>query len=209
MKPLSYFIIVLLLVFNLNSCNSDTKTTTETAVKTTAPETPKKKRNETTRKTANVSIEAVVNGENFSLKTYNPEKSTDVVYLNNAVQFRITDFDGQSVMVNLLSPDMFKKKPLTISQQTAALPIKEVHGTKEQSKLSFDFKSNDPGTAKTYEMYDGELVVEEFSDTKIVITFNGRGFRYGSINKEANLFPMKGKLVTENFSINDFRMEVE
>lgn len=204
-----FIFIALFIAFNLNSCKSDTKTITETVVKTTVSESPKKKRNETTRKTANVSIEATVNGENFSLTTYNPEKSTDVVYMEQAVTFRITDFDGQSVMVNLRSPNMFGQKPLTIRQQTAALAIKEVHGTKEQSKLSFNFKSDDPAIAKTYEMYDGELVVEEFSDTKIVITFNGRGFPYGSINKEANLFPMQGKLVTENFSINDFRMKEE
>lgn len=209
MKTKITSIIILLLLFNLVSCKSETKTTNETAVKTAAPETSKKKRNETTRKTANVSIEAVINGENFSLATYNPERSTDVVYMENAVQFRITDFDGQSVMVNMLSPKIFKQIPLTITQQTAALPIKEVNGTKEQSKLSFDFKSDDPGTAKTYEMYDGELILEEFSDTKIVITFNGIGFRYGINNKEGNLFPMQGKIVTENFSINDFRMENE
>jgi len=58
-------------------------------------------------------------------------------------------------------------------------------------------------------MYDGELVVEEFSDTKIVITFNGRGTLWGINNKEANLFPMQGKIITENFSVNDFRIEVE
>ena len=112
-------------------------------------------------------------------------------------------------MVNLQSPEMFNKKPFTIRQQTAALPIKEVHGTKEQSRLSFDFKSDDPTKTKIYEMYDGELVVEEFSDSKIVISFNGRGFLLGINNKEANLFPMQGKIITENFSVNDFRIEVE
>ena len=58
-------------------------------------------------------------------------------------------------------------------------------------------------------MYDGELVVEKFSDTKIVITFNGRGFRWGINNKEANLFPIDGSIVIENFSINDFRITEE
>jgi hypothetical protein len=209
MKTISIITTLILLTLTLFSCKNDTKTSSETTVKTTIAETSKKKKYEDTRKTAVVSIEAAVNGENFSLSTYNTEKSTDVVYQNNAVQFRITDFDGQSVMVNLQSPDMFKQKPLTIRQQTAALPIKEVHGTKEQSRLSFDFKSDDPSIAKTYEMYDGELVVEEFSDTKIVITFDGRGSRFGINNKEGNLFPMQGKIVTENFSINDFRMEEE
>lgn len=203
MKTLYKYTILLLIISNLFSCKNDTKTT----VKTTISETPKKKKKEDIRKTAIVNIEAVVNGENFSLTKYNSEKSTDVIYQNNAVQFRITDFDGQSVMVNLQSPNMFKQKPITIRQQTAALPIKEVHGTKEQSKLSFDFKNDNPANPIIYEMYDGELVVKEFSDTKIVITFNGRGFRFGINNKEDNLFPMKGKIVTENFTINDFRME--
>jgi hypothetical protein len=58
-------------------------------------------------------------------------------------------------------------------------------------------------------MYDGELAVEEFFDNKIIITFNGRGFLLGINNKEANLFPMQGKIITENFSVNDFRIEVE
>jgi hypothetical protein len=199
----------MLLASNLFGCKSDIKTSSEETVKTTIPETSKKEKKENTRKTAIVQIDAVVNGENFSLTTYNPEKSTDVVYQNNAVQFRITDFDGQSVMVNLQSPEMFNKKPFTIRQQTAALPIKEVHGTKEQSKLSFDFKSDNPANPIIYEMYDGELAVEEFSDNKIIITFNGRGFLLGINNKEANLFPMQGKIITENFSVNDFRIEVE
>jgi hypothetical protein len=193
----------------LFSCKNETKTSSETAVKTTIPEMSKKKRKEDARKTAIVNIEAVVNGENFSLTKYNTEKSTDVVYQNNAVQFRITDFDGQSVMVNLQSPEMFGNKPITIRQQTVALPIKEVHGTKTQSKLTFEFKSNDPAIPIIYEMYDGELVVEEFSETKIVITFDGRGSRWGIDDNERNLFPMKGKIITENFSVNDFRIQEE
>ncbi len=201
--------ILLLTVLHLVSCKSDTKTDAEPTIVTNAMESPKKKTKESKRKTADVKVEAVVNGENFSLITYNTEKSTDVVFMEHVVTFRITDFDGQSVMVNLRSPNMFGQKPLTIKQQTSALDIKEVHGTKEQSKLSFDFKSDDPSIAKTYEMYDGEMVVEEFSDTKIVISFNGRGFPFGTNNKEGKLFPMQGKIVTENFSINDFRMEVE
>jgi len=199
----------MLIASNLFGCKSDIKTSSEETVKTTIPETSKKKKKENTRKTAIVHIEAIANGENFSLTKYNTEKSTDVIYQNNAVQFRITDFDGQSVLVNLQSPEMFNKKPFTIRQQTAALPIKEVHGTKEQSRLSFDYKIDDPTKTKIYEMYDGELVVEEFSDSKIVISFNGRGFLLGINNKEANLFPMQGKIITENFSVNDFRIEVE
>ncbi len=198
--------ILLLIAFYLISCKNDKKTNSKTTVKTTILETSKKMKKENTRKTAIVNIEAVVNGENFSLSKYNTEKSTDVIYQNNAVQFRITDYDGQSVMVNLQSPEMFMQKPITIRQQTAALPIKEVHGTKEQSKLTFDFKSDDPAIPIIYEMYDGELVIEEISDTKIEITFNGRGFRMGINNKDANLFPMQGKIVTENFTVNDFRM---
>ena len=196
----------MLIVSNLSSCKNDTKTNSETTVKTTIPETSKNKKKEDTRKTAIVNIEAVVNGKDFSLTKYNPEKSTDVVYLNNAVQFRISDFDGQSVLVNLQSPEMFKQKPITIRQQTVALPIKEVQGTKEQSRLTFDYKSDNPAIPIIYELYDGELVVTEFSDTKIVITFNGRGSLWGSTNKKANLFPMQGKIVMKNFTINDFRM---
>jgi len=206
MKTSLHLTLIFIVSITLFSCKNDTKKSSEITTESTIPETSKKKKKENTRKTAMVSVEAIVNGKNFSLTKYNTEKSTDVVYQNNAVQFRITDFDGQSVMVNLQSPEMFGKKPITIRQQTAALPIKEVHGTKEQSKLSFDFKSKDPAIPIIYEMYDGELVVEEFSDTKITITFNGRGFPYGINNKEANLFPMQGKIITENFSINDFRI---
>lgn len=206
MKTKFSFIAVLLIGITF-SCKEEVKKSVSPVVKTTVPQTFAKKKKENTRKTAIVNIEAVINGENFSLTKYNSEKSTDVVYQNNALQFRITDFDGKSVLVNLQSPEMFNQKPITIRQQTAALAIKEVHGTKEQSKLAFDFKSDDPAIPIIYEMYDGELVVEEFSDTKIIITFNGRGFPYGINNKQNNLFPMQGKIVTENFSINDFRIK--
>tara|TARA_R110000868_G_C10793309_1_gene756504 strand:- start:407 stop:1036 length:630 start_codon:yes stop_codon:yes gene_type:complete len=201
---LAIFISILLF-----SCKEAVKNSNSPVVEITVNQPATKKKKDNTRKIAKVNIKATVNGEDFSLTTYNPEKSTDVIYQNNAVQFRITDFSGQSVLVNLQSPDMFSQKPFTIRQQTAALPIQEVHGTKEQSKLSFDFKSEDPAIPIIYEMYDGELVVEKFSDTKIVITFNGRGFRWGINNKEANLFPIDGSIVIENFSINDFRITEE
>lgn len=193
----------------LFSCKEAVKNSNNPVVETTVNQPATKKKKDNTRKIAKVNIKATVNGQDFNLTEYNPEKSTDVIYQNNAVQFRITDFSGQSVQVNLQSPDMFSQKPFTIRQQTAALPIQEVHGTKEQSKLSFDFKSEDPAVPIIYEMYDGELVVEKFSDTKIVITFNGSGFPYGANNKEAKLFPMHGRIVTENFSINDFRINEE
>tara|TARA_R110000868_G_scaffold74718_4_gene216212 strand:- start:987 stop:1616 length:630 start_codon:yes stop_codon:yes gene_type:complete len=202
--PLAIFISLLLF-----SCKEEVKKSNSPVIETSVPKTVPKKKKENTRKIAKVNIKAIVNGQDFNLTAYNSEKSTDVIYQNNAVQFRITDFNGQSVQVNLQSPDMFSQKSITIRQQTAALPIKEVHGTKEQSKLSFDFKSDNPAIPLIYEMFDGELVVEEFSDTKIVITFNGRGFRWGINNKEANLFPMHGRIVTENFSINDFRINEE
>jgi hypothetical protein len=209
MKTIYNITLVIGISILLFSCKEEVKKSVNPVVETTVPQTATKKKKENTRKVAIVNIEAVVNGENFSLTKYNTEKSTDVIYQNNAVQFRITDFDGQSVMVNLQSPEMFGKKPITIRQQTVALPIKEVHGTKVQSKLTFDFKSDEPAIPIIYEMYDGELIVEEFSDTKIVITFDGRGSLWGITNKEANLFPMQGKIITENFSINDFRMEEE
>mgnify|MGYP003624360121 FL=1 len=201
---LAIFISILLF-----SCKEAVKNSNSPVVEITVNQPATKKKKDNTRKIAKVNIKATVNGEDFSLTTYNPEKSTDVIYQNNAVQFRITDFSGQSVLVNLQSPDMFSQKPFTIRQQTAALPIQEVRGTKEQSKRSFDFKSEDPAIPIIYEMYDGELVVEKFSDTKIVITFNGRGFRWGINNKEANLFPIDGSIVIENFSINDFRITEE
>jgi hypothetical protein len=206
MKKKITYIVTIILITSFFSCKQNTKKDIDSSVKTSLPEATKSKKKENTRKIAIVNIEAVVNGENFSLTKYNPEKSTDVVYQNNAAQFRITDFDGQSVMVNLQSPEMFSNKPLTISQQTVALPIKEVHNTKEQSKLTFDFKNDDPARPIIYELYDGELIVEEFSDTKIIITFNGRGSKWGINNKKANLFPMQGKIVSEHFTINDFRI---
>lgn len=189
------------------SCKNDSKSSSEATVKKAIEILPEKKTNEKTRKTVTINMEAVINGENFSLTDYDPVSSTDVVFLDNGIQFRINDVNKQGVLVNMYAPDLLKQIPITISQQTSALKPEEAYNVKTQSRLEVVIPSKNPVQGDTKVLYQGAVLLEELSENKLTVTFTGKGFALGSNKK--SLFPMQGKIILENFNVYDYRMKDE
>ncbi|NCO64429.1 MAG: hypothetical protein GW839_00020 [Flavobacteriales bacterium] len=205
MKTSFHITLIFMVSMTFFSCKSDIKTSSEETVKTTISETSKKEKNEKTRKTATINMEAVINGENFSLTDYDPVSSTDVVFLDNGIQFRINDVNKQGVLVNMYAPDLLKQIPITISQQTSALKPEEAYNIKTQSRLEIVIPSKSPVQGDTKVLLQGTVSLEALSENKLTVIFTGNGFALGSNKK--NLFPMQGKIVLENFNVYDGRMQ--
>lgn len=186
------------------SCKNDSKSS-EATIKKTVEVTPKKETQEQTKKIATINMEAVINGKNFSLTDYDSGSSTDVVFLDNGLQFRINDVNKHGVLVNMYAPDLLKQIPITISQQTSALKPEEAYNVKTQSRLEVVIPSRSPIQGDTKVLYQGTVSLETLSEKKLTVTFTGEGFALGSNKK--NLFPMQGKIVLENFNVYDGRMQ--
>ena len=58
--------------------------------------------------------------------------------------------------------------------------------------------------ANRSELIQGDVILKEFTDDKIIIRFNGQGFRVGA--STSNLFPMEGEIIIENYNIYDGRV---
>jgi len=54
-------------------------------------------------------------------------------------------------------------------------------------------------------LYNGEVILKEFTEERIVILFEGQGFPVGVNQGKSKLFPMKGKIVIENYNTYDSR----
>ncbi|MBD0779281.1 hypothetical protein HPE56_15885 [Maribacter sp. ANRC-HE7] len=204
MKRLLIATVIILLLF---SCKENARKNTDVNTNNTVPQSMNKEKKANTRKTAIVNVEADISGKKFSLTEYNPEASTDVVFLNGGLQFRIHDYQNKSVLVNLYSPEIFAKLPITITQQSLALPPKEAATSKTQSRIEILIPSPQHFQGDNKILYEGSVTLEELSTTKILINFDGKGIAHGARKKTENLFPMKGRIKLENFSIYDTRMK--
>lgn len=206
MKTILYTTYLLIILLSLFSCKEKAQKNIDLKTNNTVPQLISKQKKANTRKTASVSIEADVNGEKFRLTEYNPEVSTDVVFLDGGLQFRVNDYQKKSVLVNLYAPEMFAILPLTISPQSLALPPKEVATSKTQSRLQILIPSPQQLQGDNKVLYEGSVTIEELSETKILINFKGMGIALGARKITENLFPMKGQIKLENFSIYDARI---
>ncbi|MGZ0016148.1 hypothetical protein [Yeosuana sp. AK3] len=205
MKTNFYITFIFMVSIAFFSCKNDSKSSSEATIKKTVEVTPKKETQEQTKKIATINMEAVINGKNFSLTDYDSGSSTDVVFLDNGLQFRINDVNKQGVLVNMYAPDLLKQIPITISQQTSALKPEEAYNVKTQSRLEVVIPSRSPIQGDTKVFYQGTVSLEALSENKLTVTFTGEGFALGSNKK--NLFSMQGKIVLENFKVYDGRMQ--
>ena len=199
---LSSFVFTLLFTSSFFNCKNETKENvkqeTSTAVLSTVP-TKNKESKEVTGL-----VEAQIDGKSFKTSELDQKLTTDVTLLDNGIQFRINDVNKQSVLVNMYAPDLLKQVPITISQQSSALSPEDTFNVKTQSRLEINIPSEQPVQGDVKVLYEGTVTLAELSESKLVVTFSGKGFPNGSNKK--SLFPMEGKIVLENFNVYDGRM---
>jgi len=203
LKPVLTLILGILLLFLFVSCkDKSTKTTPSPKVTEKSKPMPTQEADINT-KTPSIMVEATINGMAFALTQIDLKKSTDVVLLDNGIQFRVNDTVNQVVLVNLYAPDFFKNIPISITQQTAALAPEEAFKVKTQSRVEFVIPSEPAVQGDTKVLYEGVVTLSAYSPSKLAITFQGKGLSLGSRKNE--LFPMQGKIVFENFTVYDNR----
>ncbi|MEE1963604.1 hypothetical protein V1387_12990 [Allomuricauda taeanensis] len=169
------------------------QTTVQTVEKTEAVKTKEPK----------ATVRINLDGKALPWGTLDTKLSTNVVLLDNGLQFRLNDTDNRSVLVNLYAPDFFDQIPMRITQQTSALAPEEVYKVKTQSRLEVVVPSERPVQGDAKILYEGHVTLEEYSPLALTVTFQGKGLPLGA--SKTQLFPMEGKIVLENFEIYDAR----
>lgn len=193
-----------LLCFASVGCKNDTSDSPSAEANARrASSSSKSKKQAVKRKIIKGIVEVQFDVQTVSFSDFDQNVSTDVVYLNNGIQFRINSVDNQSVLVNMYTPDFFEKIPVTISQQTSALSIEESYKVKTQSRLEVVIPTI-PENKRDYKvLYDGTVTLNELSENRLVVTFSGRGSPF--YDTKGDFFPMEGKIVLENFNVYDIR----
>jgi len=196
----------MLIASNLFGCKSDMKTSSEETVKTTIPETSKKKKKDKTKKNTTIQVDALIKEGKVNLDKIDPKFNSVVVLFNDFIQLKYTDIKKQTVLVHLYDTDIYKSTPITFTQQIATLPPKEQALIKVKgSKLSISITNSERRSLHISELYQGEVILKEFTEDKISISFKGKGFSVGVNNAKSNLFPMEGHIIIERYNIHDAR----
>ncbi len=200
-------LILFALVVILPGCGNDKS---DAKVKTNSVKqesnNPSKKKKDETKKNTTVKVDVTVNQEKIIIDQIDPKHSSLVVLLNEGIQFKYTDFNDQVVLVHLYDPSIYKSTPNSFKQQMAALPPKEQALVKVKgSKLSISTSNKELRSLNISELFEGDVILQEFTDNKISISFKGKGFSVGLNNSKNNLFPMEGNIVVENYNIHDGR----
>ena len=190
-------VLITLLPFALVNCKNEEKNDSN------APLSSIEKQESSERKIPSGVVEVKYDGETFKFTDFDPNLTTDVTYLDNGIQFVITSMNKQRVLVNMYSPDFFKKIPITISQQTYALEPKEVNEVKTQSRLEVTIPTVPEEKRNSKVLYEGTVTLNELSKNRLVITFSGTGLPIA--DSKDDFFPFEGKIVLENFNVYDFR----
>jgi len=155
------------------------------------------------RKTPTGIVTVKFDGETVEFTDFDPTITTDVVFLPNGIQFRINSLTQKAVLVNMYSPDLLDKIPISISQQTYALPPGESFEVKTQSRLEVTIPSVPEKPRDFMVLYEGVVHLTELSKNRLVVTFSGTGLPIA--DSKTDLFPLEGKIVLENFNVYDMR----
>jgi len=203
-------LILLTLIAALVNCGndkSDTKLKTNIVKEASKTSSKKKKKDDKTKKKTIVKVEAMIDGKNVIFNDIDPKNNSVVVLLDDGIQLKYTDINNQVVMVHLFDSGIYKTTPITFSQQVSALTPEEQMTSKiKRSLVEFVIPSKPQRIGDRAMFYKGNVVLEEFTDEKIVVNFKGEGFPTGSNNAKDKLFPMEGTIVVENYNIYDGRM---
>lgn len=199
-KIISFIFLTLLMV----ACKNDAKSTQSKEVKTNDMTTITKK--DKKKKVVTGLVEAQIDGKPFKMDNFDQKITTDVVFLDNGIQFRINDVNEQMILVNMYAPDLLKHIPIAISQQSSALKAGEAYKVKTHSRLEVIVPSGKHLQSDSKALYQGTVSLDELSENRLVVTFNGMGFSLGSTLKK-ELFPMQGKIILDSFNVYDFRTQ--
>lgn len=158
------------------------------------------------KKNTIVLVDANIDGKEIVFDKVNPKYSNLVVLFNDFIQLKYTDMNGKIVLVHLYDSEIYNKTPNSFEKQVATLSRSEQANVKvKSSKLSFTIPGTKPGSLHIKELYNGEVILKEFTDERMVIIFEGQGFPVGVNQGKSKLFPMKGKIVIENYNTYDSR----
>lgn len=204
----TYFknMILIVLFAILISCKND-KAETNITKEATEVSSVKKNKGDKTKKNTIIKVDATINNKKINIDAIDPKYNSVVVLLNDAIQFKYTDFNNQVVLVNIFDEKIHHTIPNTFSQQVSALPFKEQMTSKEKrSRLEIVIPSKPVKQGDAIVFYQGDVILKEYTDKKIIINFKGEGFPVGSNIKKDKLFPMEGSIVIEDYNIYDGRL---
>ncbi|MDD3720990.1 MAG: hypothetical protein PHW92_00685 [Lutibacter sp.] len=197
-------IVLIVMTFALINCKNEAQNSSNKDDDNNEVSTSSKSNNKSDqRKVPTGIVKVQFDGETVEFTDFDPNMTTDVTYLDNGIQFRINSKNDQSVLVNMYSPKLLKKIPITISQQTYALQGEEGFKVETQSRLEVFIPSNPPNKRDSKVLYEGTVTLSELSENKLVVTFSGTGLPIG--DSKTDFFPLEGKIVLENFNVYDFR----
>lgn len=191
----------------LSGCGNDkSETNTVKEVSTPSNLDKKKEKKNKTKKNTTVIVEATVDAKKIVFGNVDPKYNNLVVLFNESFELRYIDMKNQLILIHLYDSKLYQSTPITFSTQIASLPPKEQVMVKvKSSKLLINMSTSDPAIQNRAEFYKGNVVLEKFTEDKIVINFKGKGFPGGSIKAKDKLFPMEGKIIIESYNIHDAR----
>jgi len=203
-KMLILFAFIIILPGCRNE-NSDPKNKTNIVIEDSKSSLRKKK--DEIKKATTIKVDASINGKKIIIDKIDPKYNSVVVLLNDGLQLKYTDMNNRVTMVHVFDSAIYKGTPITFSQQVSALtPEEQMTSKKKRSLVEIVIPSKPQRIGDRAMFYKGDVVLEEFTDEKIVVKFKGEGFPTGSNNAKNKLFPMEGTIVVENYNIYDGRM---
>lgn len=200
-------IILILMLIALVNCKNENKNSTNQEADGDEETFSSKSNNDSEERTSiKGMVEVIFDGETVKFTEFDQTISTDVTFLDNGIQFRLNSPDQKSILMNMYSPDFFNKKlPITISQQSHAIPLEDYEKVKTQSRLEAYIPSNPIDKRDQKILYEGTVTLNELSEDRLVVTFSGTGVPLAdSID---NFFPFEGKIVLESYNVYDFRQK--
>ena len=202
-------LILITLVAFLQSCGNDksnTKINTNIVKEISTPSNWDIKKKDKIKKNTLVTIDATIEGKEIVFDQVNPKYSNLVVLFNDFIQLKYTDMNGIIILVHLYDSEIYNKNPNKFEKQVATLSRSEQANVKvKSSKLSFTIPDTKPGAINIKELFNGEVILKEFTEERILILFEGQGFPVGVNQGKSKLFPMTGKIVIENYNTYDSR----
>ena len=206
-KILTLFTVIVILS-GCGNDKSDIKTSTNNEIETSISKTQvvKKKKKDKPKKNTEVTIDVIIEENEIIFDQVNPKYNNLVVLFNDFIQLKYTDINGIIILVHLYDSEVYNKTPNNFEKQVSTLSRSEQANVKvKSSKLSFTIPGTKPESLHIKELYNGEVILKEFTEERIIILFEGEGFPVGVNQGKSKLFPMKGKIVIENYNTYDSR----
>jgi hypothetical protein len=201
--PILVTIVFIVFFISCNQENKETNKIVEKDVSKTLVKKEKKKKSIT--KKMKVSVDAQIDNKNFVFGEISPDSNKDVVFTEDGLLFVFMDTKNKSFLVNLYSSEIFNTTPITFTQEGNISIKEQLTSTKKRSRISFIIPGNPQKQGDKKLFYQGSIILEKFTDEKIVVSFKGEGYPYGKNPEKDKLFVMEGKIIVEDYNITDTR----